>query len=151
MHSASHSPIKPLSEQNQAGNKLLAVISFLRGILFPCITHLITHTLLGVELLEQTQPCLCLQHSHSATKTQQPTGQLQEILLMENRQKGLEPLGEMEALSATRLPWSTSTLLDRDCVGKQLAKTSPGILYLQHFFWKSCNSIHTGQVQQKLA
>lgn len=95
MHSA-HSHIKPLSEQNQAGNKLFAVISFLRGILFSCITCLITHALLRAGLLQQTQPCLCLQNLHSARKTQRPTGQLQEILLMENRQKGVKPLVKMK-------------------------------------------------------
>lgn len=128
MHSA-HSHIKPLSEQNQAGNKLFAVISFLRGILFSCITF--NYTLSprhGIVTANPTLPVLTALTFHQKETPANRAAPGDPVNGKQAKRNKALREDEGEALSATRLPWSTSTLPDRDWGGKQLAKISPEIL-----------------------
>lgn len=126
MRHSAHSHTKPPSEQDQAGNKLLAVISFLRGILFSCIPCLTTHTLLGPGLL-LTAFC---QHRHSrAAPGAAADGELQEGV--RGRQVGLCQDPEPRCRTAT--VWANTWL-------KPLQE--PSELHLQHLPWKSHSSVH---------
>lgn len=129
MRHSAHSHTK----QNQAGNKLPAVISFLRGILFSCIPCLITHTLLGSAAANPALPVLT-------------AGQLQEMLLMENcrKERGAARWGlcqDPQPHCRTATAWANAW-------PKAVQESSE--LHLQHLLWKSHSSVHTGQVQQKL-
>lgn len=129
MRHSAHSHTK----QNQAGNKLPAVISFLRGILFSCIPCLITHTLLRSAAANPTLPVLT-------------AGQLQEMLLMENCRK--EWGAARWGLCQDPQPHCRTATVWANAWPKPVQESSE--LHLQHLLWKSHSSVHTGQVQQKL-